>query len=307
MNQRAQIFLMNVLDDPRFDLVPSGRFRDRFGPMGRDASFSSKKLCLVATDPACLVEVLYGISLRPDCFYVKYGVVARAGMYLGRVFLATDHAASELCQALKDHPRLMVSLQDDDWFHAFREPPAGDDVCGVREEWPEHEPQVARVLDSAFERPDESRLVAALRAARAVTVSLVAELAPNHPEREAWPIVGHVLLSPVTLEGARDPLGLGLAPLAVLPSHQRKGIGVRLVETALRRARLLGHAYVVVIGDPKYYSRFGFAPAAQFGLSCPGTAFTLDFLALELVPDALLNASGVVQYHPAFSRPADSP
>jgi hypothetical protein len=74
---------MTVLDDPRFNLVPSGRFRDRFGPLGRNAAFSSKKVCLVATDPACLIEVLYAISLRPDCFYVKYGMIAREGMYLG--------------------------------------------------------------------------------------------------------------------------------------------------------------------------------------------------------------------------------
>lgn len=298
---------MNVLDDPRFDLVPSGRFRDRFGPLGHNASFSRKKLCLVATDPACLIEILYGISLRHDCFYVKYGMIAREGMYLGRVLLATDHAASELCQALKDHPRLMVSLQDDDWFHPFREQPAANDLCGVWEDWPEHQSQVSQVLHAAFGRPDEARLVAALHAVRAVTVSLVAQIPPNHPEREPWPIVGHILLSPVTIEGGHDLLGLGLAPLAVTPDHQRRGIGIRLVEAALRRARLLGYAYVVVIGDPKYYSRFGFAPAARFGLSCLGAASPLDFLALELVPDALLNACSVVQYHPAFSGAANSP
>ena len=101
------------LDDGRFALVPSGRFRERFGPLGRGAAHSSKKLCLVATDARFLVELLYGISLRPDCFYVKYGTVAREGMYLGRCSLLSDEAASRLCQELKGHPRVMVSLQDE--------------------------------------------------------------------------------------------------------------------------------------------------------------------------------------------------
>lgn len=289
------------LDDPRFTLVPSGRFRERFGPRGQDAVFSSKKLCLVATDPACLIDVLYGISLRQDCVYVKYGMIARDRMYLGRVSLATDQAVSELCQALKGHPRLMVSLQDDAWFNTFRELPAADDSCGVWEDWPEHESQVATLVESAFGRPDEARMVAALRAAQAVAISLVAQMAPQDREREPWPIVGHILLSPVTIDGSREAWGLGLAPLAVAPAHQRRGVGARLVEAALRRARLLGYAYVVVLGDSHYYPRFGFVPASRFGLSCPLAHLETDFMAIELVPDALTKASGVVRYHPALS------
>jgi putative acetyltransferase len=129
----------------------------------------------------------------------------------------------------------------------------------------------------------------------------VAQIPPDDREREPWPIVGHILLSPVTIEGEREPLGLGLAPLAVAPTHQRRGIGARLVEAALRRARLLGHAYVVVVGDSQYYSRFGFVPAARLGLALSGTLSPPTFLALELVPGALLNVSGVVHYHAAFA------
>jgi hypothetical protein len=101
---------------------------------------------------------------------VKYGMIARDGMCLGRVSLATDQAVSELCQALKGHPRLMVSLQDDAWFNTFREVPVADDSFGVWEDWPEHESQVATLVESAFGRPDEARMVAALHAAQAVAI-----------------------------------------------------------------------------------------------------------------------------------------
>lgn len=292
--------MSNILNDPRFRLVPSARFRERFGPLGQNAAFSRKKLCLVGTDPAVLIDVLYGISLREDCFYVKYGMIAREGMYLGRVSLATDQAVSELCQELKGHPSLMVSLQDDAWFDRFRDEPVPNDSCAVSDDWVEHESQVAAVVEAAFGRPDEAKMVTALRAARAVAISLVAWIPPEHREFEPWPIVGHILLSPVTIDGNREPRGLGLAPLAVAPAHQRRGFGARLVEGALRRARLLGYVYVVVLGNQNYYSRFGFTPASQFGLSYAEALRQPNFMALELLPGALREASGVVRYHPAL-------
>jgi putative acetyltransferase len=222
-------------------------------------------------------------------------------MYLGRCSLATDQSVSELCQELKGHARLMVSLQDDSWFDTFRDEPAPNDSGGVWDDWAEHESQVAAILESAFGRPDEAKMVAALREARSATISLVAQIPPQHREREPWPIVGHILLSPVTIDGNREPRGLGLASLAVAPAHQRRGFGARLVEAALRRARLLGYGCVVVLGDPHYYSRFGFVPASQFGLSYQKPLLEPVFMALEVVPGALAKASGVVRYHPAVS------
>ena len=290
------------LSDPRFNLVPSGRFRERFGLLGRGKPFSDKKLCLVATDPVRLIDLLYGISLREDCFYVKYGMIAREGMYLGRVSLATDQAVSELCQQLKGHPSLMVSLQDDAWFKKFREEPVPDDSCGVWDDWTEHEAEVAAVVESAFGRCDELEIVVSLRAARATTISLVAHIPPQHRGREPWPVVGYILLSPVTIDGDHERRGLGLAPLAVAPAHQRNGFGSRLVEAALLRARLLGYAYVVVLGSPSFYARFGFSLASEFGLSYSEQELQPHFMALELVPGALAEPSGVVHYHPAFSR-----
>jgi putative acetyltransferase len=281
-----------VLDDPRFTAWPSGRFMERSGPLGRDAARSNKKLCIVATDARLLIDLLYGLSLREDCIHVKYGTVQRDGMYLGRCFLATDQAMAELTEALKGHAHLMVSVQDDDFFNPYRAPQPQPGTPAIYEDWPEHAAQVAAVHTQAFGRADEARMVAAVHASGASNVSLLADL-----NRE---IVGHVMLSPVSIEQRTEPPGLGLAPLAVLPAHQHCGVGSQLVHDALRRARLLGYAYAVVLGAPNYYKRFGFVPAARFGLRYEHAVPADVFMALELRAGALRTASGVVRYLPAF-------
>jgi hypothetical protein len=77
-------------------------------------------VCLAATDRESLVRFLYELSLRDDCYYVKYSTRARDGMYLGRCFLETDEDAATLCQDLKAHPKFLVALQDDEFFNGFR-------------------------------------------------------------------------------------------------------------------------------------------------------------------------------------------
>jgi putative acetyltransferase len=283
--------------DPRFRLVPPGRFRDRRGPVAPDAPYSQKKLCIVATDAAFLVEFLYGLSLRQDCYYVKYGTIARDGMYLGRCFLTTDAAASELCELLKAHPRLMVSLQDDAWFNDFRVGAAKLDADGVWEDWPEHEAEVTAALESAFGRPDEARFVKALRASGVPTISLAAHVSPAETAVDTWPIVGHIFLAPTAVDDNRALRVLALVTLGIVPAHRRKGFGTRLVEAALHRARALGYAAVFVRGSRDYFARFGFVPASEQGLSWEpaGKAdASATFMAVELVPGMLRAGPGVV-------------
>lgn len=115
-------------------------------------------------------------------------------------------------------------------------------------------------------------------------------------------IVGHVLFSPVTLTPEpTEPLpGLGLAPVAVLPGHQRKGIGSQLIEAGLSECRRLGIPYVVVLGEPVFYHRFGFKKASDRGLD---NEYGVDgpFMAIELIPGSLDGVHGLVHYAPAFA------
>jgi len=164
-------------------------------------------------------------------------------------------------------------------------------AVGVRDERPGDVAAVRAVVTDAFGRPDEAHLVDLLRAAGKATVSLVAE-------RDCR-VVGHVLFSPVVLDGA--PAAAGLAPLAVLPAAQRQGIGAALVRLGLARCRAAGHGYVVVLGDPAYYGRFGFVAAERFGLGCEYDVTPGAFQVLELAPGALAGHSGVVRYGAEFA------
>lgn len=106
--------------ESEFTSSHGGNFMERFGPTGRDGQYSQKKVCLVATDQHFLIRFLYEVSLREDCYYVKYSTRPRDGMYLGRCFLATDADAARLCRGFKAHPKFLVSIQDDDFFNQFR-------------------------------------------------------------------------------------------------------------------------------------------------------------------------------------------
>ena len=159
---------------------------------------------------------------------------------------------------------------------------------------------VEAVVRAAFPTPAEAALVAALRAAGDAVVSLVAE---RCTPGDAGGVVGHVLFSPVTVlprDGVRTACGLGLAPLAVAPPAQRRGIGGALVRAGLDACRARGSGFVVVLGDPAYYARFGFMRASDAGV---GNEYGADaeFMLLELVPDALPPGGGLARYAPAFA------
>lgn len=110
---------MERSSDPHFSR--NGIYMERFGAVGRAAPHSNMKVCFVATDREFLAGLLLELAARPDCFYVKYSIEPRDGMYLGRCFLLTNGASAKLCAAHKGHPRLMTCLQDDDFFNPFRE------------------------------------------------------------------------------------------------------------------------------------------------------------------------------------------
>jgi putative acetyltransferase len=151
---------------------------------------------------------------------------------------------------------------------------------------------VGAVHEAAFRRPQEARLVEALRASGQARISLVAVA--------DGAVVGHVLFSPVAASGLAANACVGLAPLAVLPAHQRRGIGGALANAGLEACRRAGFAAAVVLGDPAYYRRFGFVSARQFGLSSEYDAPDDAFMALELRAGGLAGAKGPCRYADEF-------
>jgi putative acetyltransferase len=155
------------------------------------------------------------------------------------------------------------------------------------------------VVQRAFGRHAEARLVDALRRSPAFSaeLSLVAERNGR--------IVGHLLFSRITVRTPTTAVAaLALAPLSVHPDFQNQGIGMQLTRAGLDRCRRLGHTLVIVLGHRKYYPRFGFTPARPQGITAPFPLENDDaFMVLELVPGALRDVSGVVEYPPPFFGP----
>ena len=163
----------------------------------------------------------------------------------------------------------------------------------ILEERPIHAAAITRVHDLAFGQPSEGRLAAMLRGAGRVALSLVAV--------SMGEVVGHALFSPVTLEPAIDGVQwVALGPIGVLPELQGQGIGTRLVTEGLGRCQLQGYDGVVLLGDPSYYSRFGFVPARDYNLTSDyGNG--PEFQAHGLHPNAPLPFQHRVAYAPEFS------
>ncbi len=157
---------------------------------------------------------------------------------------------------------------------------------------------IGRLHERAFGQRVEADLVDTLRRTCPDALSLVAA--------ENDTLVGHVLFTPVVVEGAvRRVVGMGLGPMAVMPDRQRQGVGSRLVMEGLAVLRERRCPFVVVVGHPGYYPRFGFEPASRHGLSSqwkdvPDEAF------MVLILDAyeMTGVSGVARYRDEFDDAA---
>lgn len=161
----------------------------------------------------------------------------------------------------------------------------------IRPERPGDADAIAQVMREAFaghphSRQTETHIVAALRSAGVLAISLVAE-------REGT-VVGHVAFSPVTISNGTTGW-FGLGPVAVAPAYQRRGIGGALIREGLASLRALGARGCVVVGDPAYYRRFGFGPNPPLSLAGVPAEY---FLALALEGDV---PRGEVTYHEAFA------
>ena len=159
----------------------------------------------------------------------------------------------------------------------------------TRLEEPSDAQAIHTLLATAFPTDAEAKLVDALRASGRLLLSLVAEV-----EGE---IVGHVAFSPTTVDG--KPMGWGMAPVAVKPDFQRQGVGGRLIQEGLWRAAAIWVPFVVVLGHPKYYPKFRFKKASDFGLR---NVYGADeaFMVVELYEGALPTGGGLVEYCEEF-------
>jgi putative acetyltransferase len=163
----------------------------------------------------------------------------------------------------------------------------------IRPERSEDAETFFQILMASFGRLQEAALVDSLRENRGILLSLVAIGDDG--------LVGGVVFSPVILEPTMDNLKLaGLAPLAVLPAYQGQGIGSGLVQVGLKQCREMGVDAVFVIGEPEFYTRFGFVPASDFHIRCEFSVPQTYWLVKELEPQALSDISGLAKYRPEF-------
>ena len=134
-------------------------------------------------------------------------------------------------------------------------------------------------------RHTEQFIIVALRAAKALTISLVAQIDGR--------VVGHIAFSPVTIsDGSGNWYGLG--PISVLPERQRQGIGKALMREGLSRLKALGAAGCVLVGDPGYYVRFGFQSLPELTHEGVPQEYVLA------LPFDGNNARGAITFHQGF-------
>jgi putative acetyltransferase len=163
----------------------------------------------------------------------------------------------------------------------------------IREEHPGDVTAIRDVNKRAFRQEHEGNIVEALRSNRAALLSLVATLDGR--------VVGHIMYSPLSVG---EVTGAGLGPMAVLPEHQRQGIGSKLVTVGNRKLKDTGCSFIVVVGHPAFYPRFGFRPARLYGVSCEWEVSDDVFMLLVLDQTKMQGASGLAKYRPEFSTVA---
>ena len=165
----------------------------------------------------------------------------------------------------------------------------------IRPETPEDADSIGYVNEQAFGQESESELIEKLRSRGVLTISLVA--------LQDGETVGHIAFSPVVIESGLSSFeAIALAPMAVLPAHQRKGIGGQLVRAGLEECRRLGHEIVVLVGHLDYYPRFGFVPAKPKGIECEFEVPEEAWMILELQEGTLAGRWGTVRFQPEFKE-----
>jgi putative acetyltransferase len=166
----------------------------------------------------------------------------------------------------------------------------------IRPEKPQDIPGVRHINELAFETPAEADVVDKLRQSCPDLLSLVAE--------DGDRLVGHILFSPAVIHGSGAKIeGMGLAPVVVHPDRQRRGIGSRLVRRGLEILKERGCPFVIVLGHPKYYPRFGFERASRYGLSSQWDGVPDEaFMIIVMDRKSVRGVRGVAKYREEFNE-----
>ncbi len=160
----------------------------------------------------------------------------------------------------------------------------------IREEGPGDVAIIRDLNKLAFGQDQEGNIVDALRSNGAALLSLVATVSGR--------VVGHIMYSPLSLG---EVVGAGLGPMAVLPEHQRQGIGSKLVEAGNQKLKEAGCPFIIVVGHADFYPRFGFRPASTYGITCEWEVPDDVFMVLVLDQAKMHGVSGLAKYRPEFS------
>jgi putative acetyltransferase len=169
-------------------------------------------------------------------------------------------------------------------------------VIEIRQEQPGDITAIRQVNRRAFGQDHEANIVDALRANGAALLSLVASLDDR--------VVGHIMYSPLLVG---DLSGAALGPMAVLPEYQRQGMGRSLVEAGNQRLMHEGCPFIIVVGHPAFYPRFGFKPASARGITCQWEIPDEVFMVLVLDEARMGRVSGTARYRGEFSNATSPP
>jgi putative acetyltransferase len=164
---------------------------------------------------------------------------------------------------------------------------------------PEHQTDIDEIYELnklVFGQENEARLVDHVRQGPNFIpqLSLVAFSDDN--------LIGYILFSQITVtNGDFRHHSLGITSMVVHPDFQKRGVGAKLITFGLQQATTLGYTDVLVLGHEYYFPKFGFLPAARWNIRPPFDVPTEVFMALELIPNALSNVSGIVEFPIEFS------
>jgi len=166
----------------------------------------------------------------------------------------------------------------------------------ILEEQPLDVPGIQKVNLAAFKNQSEANLVDQLRDTCAVFISLVAKCKDK--------VIGHILFTPVQIiaPGKMSITGIGLAPLAVLPEYQGSRIGSALCRSGLEKINMLGYPFIVVLGHPEYYARFGFKPAKNHNIFCALEGVPEEAFMIKIFDSAIMkDVAGSALYRQEFT------